>query len=66
MKDALFSCNLGSTILCDILSNAALCFHDDFVLLDISKENRGAILTNHVKSGTCVENKIIILCFETI
>jgi hypothetical protein len=35
--------------------------HGDFVLLDISKENRGlAILTTHVKSSTCVENKFTL------
>ena len=36
--------------------------HGDFVLLAISIENRGlAILTTHVKSSACVENKFILV-----
>jgi hypothetical protein len=36
--------------------------HDDFVMLDISKENSGfSILTTYVESNTCVENKITLI-----
>ena len=45
-----------------ILQQIVVFRHGDFVMLDISKEISGfAMLTSHVKSDTCMENKFTLV-----